>query len=179
MPTPNLGVDAAAGASAGKGMPAGKGMGAKPKQFQYTHRDTPVPIESSKYLKSQAWAKVKKMEELDMILKSPLPESYAETILGSLQALRLKTDREVLEDLSEVPGDSFVQLIPYFPQCAKPGKSERSIAAQIRATLCDYVSSQGPNFMRVCVFVFLFVYDIATYRLQVVFQVIIVCYCTL
>ena len=90
-----------------------------------------------------------------MILESPLPESYAETILGSLQALRLKTDQEVLEDLSEVPRDSFfVQLIPYFPQCAKPGKSERSIAAQIRATLCDYVSSQGPNFMRVCVFVF-------------------------
>ena len=92
MPTPNLGADAAAGASAGKGMPAGKGMGAKPKQLQYTHRDTPVPIESSEYLKSQAQAKVKKMEELDMILESPLPESYAETILGSLQALGLKTD---------------------------------------------------------------------------------------
>ena len=48
MPTPNLGADAAAaaGASAGKGMPAGKGMGAKPKQLQYTHQDTPVPIES-------------------------------------------------------------------------------------------------------------------------------------
>ena len=118
MPTPNLGADAAAaaGASAGKGMPAGKGMGAKPKQLQYTHQDIPVPIESSEYLKSQAQAKVKKMEELDMILKSTLPESYAETILGSLQALRLKTDREVLEDLLEVPGDSFfVQLIPYFP----------------------------------------------------------------
>ena len=125
MPTPNLGADAAAGASAGKGMPAGKGRGAKPKHLQYNCRDTPVPIESSEYLKRQAWAKVKKMEELDMILKSPLPESYAETILGSLQALRLKTDQEVLEDLLEVPGDSFfVQLIPYFLQCAKPNWRE-------------------------------------------------------
>ena len=65
------------------------------------------------------------MEDLDNILDSSLPDSYAETILGSLQALGLTTDRDILEDLSEVPGDSFfMQLIPFFPQCAKPGKSE-------------------------------------------------------
>ena len=149
--TPMLGGGTTAGA--GKGMPAGKGMGAKPKQLLYPCWDTPVPIESNEYLKSQARVKVKKMEELDKILESSLPDSYAETILGSLQALGLRTDREVLEDLSKVPADSFfVQLSPYFPQCAKPGKSERSIAAQIRATLCDFVSSQGPNFVRVCFF---------------------------
>ena len=132
-------------------MPAGKAMGAKPKQLLYPHWDTPVLKESNEYLKSQARVKVKKMEELDKILESSLPDSYVETILGSLQALGLRTDREVLEDLSKVPGDSFfVQLSPYFPQYAKPGKPERSIAAMIRATLCDFVLSQGPNFVRVC-----------------------------
>ena len=34
----------------------------------------PVPIESNEYLKSQARAKVKKMEELDKILESSLPD---------------------------------------------------------------------------------------------------------
>ena len=50
--TPMLGGGATAG--------AGKGMGAKPKQLLYPHWDTPVPIESNEYLKSQARAKVQK-----------------------------------------------------------------------------------------------------------------------
>ena len=137
----------AAGEGVGGG--AGKGRGALlAKQLQFSPR--PVPVKSSKYLKSQARSKVKKMQDLDAVLESWLPDNYAEDILASLQVLGLTTDKDVLNDLTDVPEDSFfVQLIPYFPQCNKPGRLEKSVAAQICATLCDFVATEGHNYTKV------------------------------
>ena len=103
-----------------------------------------MTVESSEYLKSQAGSKVKKMQDLDAVLESQLPENYVEDILASLNILGLTTDKDVLNDHTDVLEDSFfVQLIPYFSQCNKHGRSEKSVTAQIHAHLVILWQQRG------------------------------------
>ena len=89
------------------------------------------------------------MNELDKIFDSKLDNNYAESILRGLTALGLTVDEELLNNLDQIPEDSFfVHLIKYFPQFKKPGKSEAAVASDIRQSLCDYVSSESINFLK-------------------------------
>lgn len=70
--------------------------------------------------------------------------------MGSLISLGLKVDVELLKNLDQIPKDSFfVQLIKYFSQFSKPGKSENADALGIHTSLCNYVSSELSNSAKV------------------------------